>query len=168
MTVARSLLMTALLLGGCCRSEPAPPARHEIKPQPPVKPQPALLTRLTGRYQDAASAGAGRLCIIEGKRTVRFGIVIGGGSAPSCSGSGTVSRRRNGLRLAMSGDSPCAWRVGIEGDTLIFPADMPPGCRYYCGAGATLAGVRLRQIGTGSREAMKAKDLVGDPLCADS
>ena len=161
------LLLMVLLLAGCRRSEPVPPPRREMTPLPGVERPLPPLTQLTGRYQGVAGAAASRLCIIAGKRTARFGLVIGGTNAVSCSGSGTLSRRRGGLRLAMSGDSPCAWLAGIEGRSLVFPAVVPAGCRYYCGAGASLAGARLTQVGHGAADALRAKDLVGDPLCAD-
>jgi hypothetical protein len=84
----------------------------------------------------------------------------------SCSGAGTLDRVGDKLRLAMAGDSACTIEATISGNTVRLPERTPEGCAYYCGARAKLGGAELTQTGTTEADAMKAKDLVGDPLCA--
>jgi hypothetical protein len=69
------------------------------------------------------------------------------------------------LKLAMAGDSACTIEAAISGKTVKLPKEVPAGCSYYCGARASLAGTELTQTGTGKNDALKAKDLVGEPLC---
>jgi hypothetical protein len=66
----------------------------------------------------------------------------------------------------MAGDSACAIEASISGKTIKLPTAVPQGCAYYCGQRATLGGAELTQQGTTEQSAMKAKDLVGEPLCA--
>lgn len=125
------------------------------------------LATLTGVYESGRPPAVSRLCIVPQGRNARFGLVIREAGDQSCSGSGTVTRDGGGLRFAMTGDSPCAVHAKIAGRTLIFDTRVPAGCTYYCGAGARLGGARLMQRSTRRSEAMKATDLVGEPLCAE-
>jgi len=122
---------------------------------------------LTGLYQAGAEPLRSRLCVVAGRRSSRFGLVVWGDAGQSCSGSGFVSRDGGGLRFTMSGDSPCSIHASISGHTIIFDRPAPAGCDYYCGRGAGLAGVRLTQTGAARGAAMKAADLVGERLCSD-
>jgi hypothetical protein len=107
------------------------------------------------------------MCVVEGKGgEARFGLVVWGGNMHSCSGAGTLDRVGDKLRLAMAGDSACTIEATISGNTVRLPERTPEGCAYYCGARASLGGAELTQTGTTEADAMKAKDLVGDPLCA--
>lgn len=154
-----SVLILALLLGGGCRRSPEPTTID----QPPGEPraEPDRLVELTGLYE--TPGGASRMCIVE----TRFGIVVRGEGAATCSGSGSgrAERETAGIRFTMQGDSACSFVAEVSGRSLLFPATIPTGCGYYCGDGATLARVRLTQIGTGRTEVMKATDLAGEPLC---
>ena len=47
------------------------------------------------------------------------------------------------------------------------PANAPRGCAYYCGSPARLTNVRLTRNGGTKDAALRAKDLVGEPLCSD-
>jgi hypothetical protein len=106
------------------------------------------------------------MCVLEGPGgSQRFGLVVWGANMHSCAGSGTVSRQGDALKLAMAGDSACTIEAAIAGKTVKLPQQVPSGCSYYCGAQAKLGGVELTQVGTGKDDAMKAKDLVGEPLC---
>jgi len=82
-----------------------------------------------------------------------------------CSGAGTAERSGDRLALDMTGDSACRIEARIAGGKVTLPDKVPDGCAYYCGAGARLEGVTLVQTGTSAADAVKAKDLAGDPLC---
>jgi hypothetical protein len=83
----------------------------------------------------------------------------------SCSGSGKAMREGDILRLTMAGDETCAIEARISGATLTLPQALPAGCAYYCGAQAKLAGASFAKKSSSVEDAMKAKDLVGEPLC---
>jgi hypothetical protein len=121
---------------------------------------------LTGLYEGGAGRTKNQLCIIDrASGEARFGLVVWGGAMHSCSGSGSATRSGGSLRLAMAGDSTCTIQARIEGGSVTLPASLPPGCSYYCGARARMAGTIFRRTGNRVADAMKAKDLVGDPLC---
>jgi hypothetical protein len=153
------VLLLVLLLAGSCRqpAESETNAANQAEPSP--RPAEVRLTELTGRYE--AGQAQGRLCILRS----RFGLVIRGPADASCAGSGRVAREGEVIRFTMQGDSDCSFVARTSGRSIVFPASVPPGCSYYCSAGAALAGVRLAQVGTGHAEAMKTKDLVGERLC---
>jgi hypothetical protein len=123
------------------------------------------LSRLTGLYEGGESRPPNQLCIVEGKAEARFGLVVWGSNQHSCSGSGTVSRSGNALRFRMAGDETCSFEARITGTTVTLPASVPDGCAYYCGARASLTGAAFTQAGNSVEDALKARDLVGDPLC---
>ena len=122
---------------------------------------------LTGLYEGGAEARRNQMCVIDrGSGDARFGLVVWGAGENGCSGSGAAVRQGDALRLTMSGDEACTIQARIEGTRVTFPAQLPPGCSYYCGRGAALAGVTLNKTGGTAEDAMRAVDLVGDRLCA--
>jgi hypothetical protein len=163
----KKLLIPLLLVASCSpqgeekggnAAAPAGPAQQPTKP-------PRLAT-LIGLYEGGSSS-RNQMCVVEGKGgEARFGLVVWGGNLHSCSGAGTLERVGDKLRLAMAGDSACTIEATISGKTIRLTDQAPEGCAYYCGARAKLGGAELTQAGTTEADAMKAKDLVGDPLCA--
>jgi hypothetical protein len=122
---------------------------------------------LTGLYEGGTTERTNQLCIIDrGSGDARFGLVVWGGNDHSCSGTGGAVRDGDVLRLTMAGDETCAIDAAIEEGTVTLPDTVPEGCAYYCGARASLAGATFRRIGGTLEDAMKAVDLVGEPLCA--
>jgi hypothetical protein len=163
----KKLLIPLLFLAACSQQgeggNAAAPAQ-QTKSRPG---QPAALGTLIGLYEGGGGSAKSQMCVVEGKGgEVRFGLVVWGGNMHSCSGSGSLDREGRTLRLAMAGDSACTIEAVISGKTVRLPEQTPQGCAYYCGARATLGGAELTQTGTTESDAMKAKDLVGDPLCA--
>ena len=120
---------------------------------------------LTGLYE-SRSQPPSQLCIVDrGSGNARFGLVVHGGGEASCSGAGSAVRRGDMLSLSMAGDEECTVEARIADGEVAFPASVPEGCAYYCGAGVTLAGAELVKTGGEASDAMRARDLVGDPLC---
>jgi hypothetical protein len=103
--------------------------------------------------------------ISEGSGAASFGIVTEAPNGGSCGGAGEAVREGNVLRLAMAGDEECAIEAQIEGTQVTLPASLPEGCAYYCGPGATLAGIAFEKTGGTVEDAMRTTDLAGDPLC---
>ena len=122
-------------------------------------------TTITGLYESGPEAQRSQLCIVEdGTGVARFGLVLrtAGGN---CSGAGTAERREAVLRLAMAGDSACPIEAATAGARVDFPRSLPSGCAYYCAPGAAMTGARFDKTGGTRDDAMRARDLVGDPLC---
>ncbi len=65
----------------------------------------------------------------------------------------------------MAGDVDCAIDAEMEGTRVTFPATVPDGCSYYCSPAATLAGKAFEKTGDTAEDALRASDLVGNPLC---
>jgi hypothetical protein len=167
--------VAAILLLASCSSEDqpkgqqgGPPAAAGSGAQGRADSPSGPLTSLTGLYEGGAGERRHQMCVVEGKGGgERFGLVVWGEDMQSCAGSGSVSRNGGTLRLSMAGDSACTIEAKISGKTVKLPATTPAGCEYYCGRRAALAGAELTQVGTARSYAMKAKDIVGDPLCGE-
>jgi hypothetical protein len=162
----RKALILLALLAGCSRQpEPAneQAARQEPRPQRPV----GQLRSLTGLYESGDRRAPSQLCIIQRRRSAEFGLVVRGPGAASCAGSGSVRRIGRRLRFTMAGESRCVLNATIEGTSIVLPESAPRGCAYYCGAPAQLTKVRLTRNGGTKDAAMRARDLVGEPLCSD-
>jgi hypothetical protein len=164
----KRLCITVFLLAGCSGDGGAGD-RNESAAAPVIAqsavPAPAALASLVGLYEGPKAAQTDQMCVVEKGGETRFGLVVWGGNLHSCSGSGTVTRRGDTLRLAMTGDEACTIDARISGKTVLLPATVPHGCSYYCGARATLANVAFTQKGATTADAKKAKDLVGESLC---
>ncbi len=171
----KKLLAAALLLASCSGSDDperkaggnsAAPAVQD-REQSERSGTPSALGTLTGLYEGGGREPRHQMCVVKGQGgEQRFGLIVWGGSQHSCSGSGTVARTGDRLRLAMAGDSACTIEASISGKTITLPATVPQGCAYYCGQRAALGGAELTQQATTEQAAMRAKDLVGEPLCA--
>ena len=123
-------------------------------------------TQLTGLYEGGSGEQRNQLCVIDrGTGDAQFGITVWGANMHSCSGSGQAVRAGNRLTLTMDGDSSCRIEASIEGGAVTLPKDFPAGCSYYCGARARFAGATFTRSGSTAADAMKARDLAGDPLC---
>lgn len=161
----KRLVLLSLLLAGCGGSG----GQGDGNASAPASPQggsSGAVSTLTGLYEGGQGAPRNQLCMVVNSDTdTRFGLVVWGANQHSCSGSGSAEREGNRLRLRMTGDETCTIEARIEGNTVVLPDSLPQGCAYYCGARATMTGARFTQAGTGRDEAIKAKDLVGDPLC---
>lgn len=130
-------------------------------------PQAAVDTsRLTGLYE-GEGARPSQICMIDrAAGDTGFGLVVWGANLHSCSGAGQAVREGNVLRLTMAGDQSCAIEARIEGTTVTMPETVPAGCAYYCGAQAKLGGGTFTKVGSTPADALKAVDLVGEPLCS--
>ena len=162
-------LIAFALLAGCGDSDkyednllaPAAPTA----PSTPAAPA-ASSGSLTGLYEGKQGAQTNQLCMIDmGAAGVQFGLVVWGGNMHSCSGSGKAVRAGGVLRLEMAGDEACAIEARIDGGTITLPDSVAEGCAYYCGARAQLTGASFDRKGATNADAMKAVDLVGEPLC---
>lgn len=125
------------------------------------------MSTLNGLYQSGPAKARSVLCIIGRPRNSRFGLVVHASGDRTCSGSGTVTRQGSGVTFRMAGDSACKIVGRISDRTILFPKTVPAGCAYYCGAKGGMAGVRLTQVGTTTKSALSARDLVGEPLCGE-
>ena len=121
---------------------------------------------LTGLYEAAAGGGRGQLCIVDkGAGNAQFGIRVSGADMLACQGAGSAVRAGNRLTLKMSGDQECTVDATISGGTVVL--DRATGsCGYYCGGATRLDGVTLRRTGGAVADALRARDVVGEPLCA--
>lgn len=122
---------------------------------------------LTGLYEGQGEGERlNRICMISrSSGAVSFGIVTWKSGSGTCSGAGEVTRRGEVLRLAMSGGEECVIEARMTSTQIAFAPSLPETCAYYCGPGATLAGETFEKTGGTAEAAMRATDLVGDPLC---
>lgn len=165
-------ILLSLIFFGACSPEAAPEqqtAAPGAAPAPKMtkaKAAPGRIATLAGLYEGGSGKLKHQMCVVDGGGSQRFGLVVWGENMHSCAGSGTVARQGDVLKLAMAGDSACTLHATISGKMVKLPQQVPSGCSYYCGAQAKLGGTELTQVGTGKADAMKAMDLVGEPLCA--
>jgi hypothetical protein len=128
---------------------------------------PVQTDTLTGLYESGEGTRRNQMCMIDRQgRSTSFGFVTWSSGDANCSGSGVATRDGNRLRLVIDGDESCTLEARIEGRSVTLPGTVPAECqRYYCGAGARMTGVTFDKIGGTEADAMRAVDLVGDPLC---
>jgi hypothetical protein len=153
-----TLFLMIGLLAACGREETGP------EPQPRAQVQTA---ELTGLYESrGADDERSRLCMMDRNAgETLFGMVAWGPDGGVCSGAGTAVRDGDTIRLTMAGDEQCVIEASARGTELTFPATVSNGCSYYCSRDASFAGKVFDKTGGTAEDAMRATDLVGDPLC---
>lgn len=164
-----TLILTLMLLSACGRNQPeTAEAGPEGTGSPPrrVFNAEGNLTRLTGLYESGRRQVRSQLCIIESSgMPARFAMVVRGAGDRSCSGGGMVSRDGEALTFTMAGESDCRLRARVEGREVILSDTAPAGCSYYCTAGTDLGGTRFAMVAASVEDALRARDLAGEPLC---
>ena len=121
---------------------------------------------LTGLYEGGEGPRRNQLCMIESDGRTAFGFAIWGSADANCSASGMVRRDGEGLSLLPDDDESCALAVTMEGGRIALPNEIAEDCTlYYCGRGASMAGAAFDKVGDEETDALRAVDLVGDPLC---
>jgi hypothetical protein len=160
----RKKLILLFCLAGCAPGAGgADRAERPVRSNGPSRP-PAQTWTLTGLYE-TSGARPSQICIVEQSRRARFGLVTWQSGRPGCSGAGAAVRRGDALTLTMDGESGCTIEARVRGPAVTFPAELPRGCAYYCAPGAPLAALVFTKTGGRSEDALRARDLVGDPLC---
>ena len=160
----RKLVLPILLLAGCGDGADGPnPSSNQVEARIDT-------STLTGLYEGGGGVRADQLCIIggdaaDGADRAAFGILVWGTNLASCAGSGTARRAGDRLILRMAGDQPCEVEAVIRDGQVRLPTEVPESCSYYCGDTARLSGAGFRKTADTIADAMKAKDLVGEPLC---
>ena len=157
--------MLLLLLAGC--QDSGSEAGNAAEASRSASSAAVATAGLTGLFEGGAGSPRNQLCILDrGAGNAKFGLVVWGANQHSCSGSGSAVREGSRLSLAMAGDSTCVIEASIEGERVTLPAKLPEGCAYYCGARARMEGAAFTRTGSSAADAMRATDLVGEPLCA--
>lgn len=128
---------------------------------------PAQTDTLTGLYESGAGPRRNQMCMLDRDNgRTSFGFVTWGDGDTNCSGSGLATREGDRLRLQLDGDASCTVEARIEGQRVTLPDNIPTECgSYYCGTGAQMTGVTFDKVGGAPEDALRAVDLVGDPLC---
>lgn len=156
----RAILLLIPLLVGCGRGGGDETTERDTR-------EPAQTADLTGLYETRGEGEQrSRMCMTSDQSgAASFGIVIETPGGGSCGSAGEAVREANLLRLTMAGDEECVIEAQIVGTQVTLPPSVAEGCAYYCAPGATLAGAVFKKTGGTAKEAMRAMDLAGDPLC---
>lgn len=156
-----------LLLAGCdrgvaTRASDSPGARlEEAAVREGLVPDPARAT-LAGSW----ARDTDRVCVIgpEGGEQ-RIGVLVDYGEGQACSGSGSV--RRSGERLRVSLGRDCRFDARFDGERIAFPAEVPQGCEALCSGRASLAALEAERLSDSASEAATLRGRAGRPLCGD-
>jgi hypothetical protein len=152
-----TIILTIGLLSACGREGTGPEPRRAA----------VQTANLTGLYEGAAMAGErSQLCMVpHDTGDTAFGIVVRAPGGGVCSGAGEAVREGDSVQLTMAGDEQCVIAATADGTRLTLADNGSPGCRYYCSRKASFAGEAFEKTGGTAEDAMRATDLVGDPLC---
>lgn len=162
------LLVAALLLGGCSSQAPDPAEGNAA-----VALEQGAIARglvrdpsdgtLTGLY----ARGTDRMCIVPDGGGYRVGLYVDYGDGISCSASGSVSTRGEGLRAVLGDDGDCTIDADYDGERIAFPGQVPDGCRRHCRSRASVAGFAVERLSGSQAEAAAMRGRSGVLLCAD-
>ena len=116
---------------------------------------------ITGLY----ARDTDRLCIVPYQRNFRAGVFVDYGDRQSCSGTATATRVGETLHLAFSAAPGCDFDARFDGDTVIFPGNLPAACRKLCNSRASLAGLAVGRLSESVSEAATLRDAEKRLLC---
>lgn len=118
-------------------------------------------TDLTGLY----ARDTDRVCIAPDRVDFRIGVYIDYGDRQSCSGSGTVKRAGEALRLRFDSAPGCDFDARFEGDRIVFPGGLPDACAKLCQGRSSMAALDVERLSDSVAEASTLRDAKGKLLC---
>ncbi|MDF7773984.1 hypothetical protein P1X14_01890 [Sphingomonas sp. AOB5] len=119
-------------------------------------------TEIAGLY----ARDTDRICIVPNGNGYRIGAFVDYGDRITCSGSGTVSRVGEVLRVEMGeGEEKCGFDARFDGDKIVFPGNVPDACSKLCAKRASYAGLEVTRISESEAEAAAMRDSRGRALC---
>jgi len=154
-----------LFLAGCS------PGGQSAKPQQPEDLESAAIARgLVRDPKDSEIAGlyardTDRLCIVPRDSGYRVGAYVDYGDRVSCSGAGRLSRGGTVLHVELS--PRCSFDARVEGNRIVFPAEVPDGCAKLCSGHASFSALAASRISESVSEAQALRDPTGRRLCAN-
>ena len=162
----RGALLATLLLTGCSGSAPQPGGNTTAATsleaaaiEAGVIPDPNN-SDITGLY----ARDTDRVCVVPAATGYRIGVFVDYGDKVRCSGSGTVTRAGEKLRLDFGGKG-CSFDARFEGDRIVFPGRLPDDCRKLCTERASLAALDVSRLSDSIAEASTLRDGRGKLLC---
>ena len=117
---------------------------------------------LTGLY----ARDTDRICIARTGSTYRIGAFVDYGDRITCSGTGTVERDGETLRVALGKDG-CSFDAQYDGDRIKFPGVLPDACKALCARRASFTGLEVTRLSESAAEAAAMRDAGGRRLCGD-
>lgn len=162
----RGTLVAALLIAGCSGGTPqaggnvsAETGLEAAAIEAGVIPDPNN-SDITGLY----ARDTDRVCVVPGATGYRIGVFVDYGEKLRCSGSGTVTRAGEKLRIDFAG-AGCSFDARFEGDRIVFPGRLPDACRKLCSERASLAALDVTRLSDSLSEASTLRDGNGKLLC---
>ena len=120
-------------------------------------------TEIAGLY----ARDTDRICIVPAALGYRIGAYVDYGDRITCSGTGTVSRAGEALRIKLGSDDRCSFDAKFQGEKIIFPGALPEGCSRLCAQRASFAGLEVERMSESVAEAAAMRDAGGKRMCGD-
>ena len=119
-------------------------------------------TEIAGLY----ARDTDRVCIVPEGYGYRIGAFVDYGERQACSGAGSVSRVGENLHVELGQGIGCSFDARIEGDRVIFPAQIPDACAKLCEGRASFSALDVARMSDAVSEAQALRDPKGRRLCA--
>lgn len=115
---------------------------------------------LTGLY----ARDTDRICVVRSGSKYRIGAHVDYGDRITCSGTGTVERSGETLRIELGADG-CNFEAHYDGDRIKFPGVLPDACKRLCARRASFTGLEAMRLSESAAEAAAMRDAAGRRLC---
>lgn len=108
-----------------------------------------------------------RVCIVPDGQGYKVGAFVDYGDRITCSGTGTVSRAGETLRIELGpeGEERCGFDAKFDGEKIYFPGNVPDACQKLCARRASYAGLEVTRMSESVAEATAMRDSSGRALC---
>ncbi|MBW6526139.1 hypothetical protein KZ813_04755 [Sphingomonas sp. RHCKR7] len=155
-----------MLLAGCDRATPTPPAGPAAGAALERSAGAAGLIAAPARERPVGvfAAETARLCLVPGDSVLRTGTSVDYGAGQRCVARGSA---RPGSTLEVDWGGGCTVALRYDHDALIVPATLPAACDSRCTGRASLAGLRLERLSDSVAEASRTRGADGRLLCGD-
>lgn len=162
MRILAALLLLAACSGGKPTDQPEAQDLEAAAIERGLIPDPRD-TEIAGLY----ARDTDRICIVPAESGYRIGAYVDYGDGIACSGSGTINRAGETLRISLGEGDACSFDAKLAGGRIVFPGALPEGCGKLCAGRASFAGLEVERMSESVAEAAAMRDAGGRRLCGN-
>jgi len=106
-----------------------------------------------------------RVCIVPGEQDYVIGAVVAFEDGQGCEARGIARRAGDRVRVRFDTAEGCTFDLAFDGDTISFPAELPPACELLCRGRASFSALSVGRLSDSTSEARTLRGRKGQRLC---
>ncbi len=125
---------------------------------------------LAGLYEAGSELNNDRFCAVRDEDNYKVGLMVYYGSDQMCAGQGQAVLDGESVLITIAAqdddEETCEITAIFDGEQIAFPGSISNNCARLCSQRASMAGVSIPLVESGSKSAARAKDAEANRMCS--